>query len=100
MPTPSPGLFFSFSTAFSKPGIFTIKEALVNIRRSVMMTVVSILTITISLVMMGVFGIITLNIVLTIKSMREKVDMEVYLKDGLGDVVCVLKSGLIRFKLK
>lgn len=65
---------------------FSFRECLLNIRRSWGIAAVSVIIIALSLLMFGMFGVITFNVVQAIHLVREKVDMEVYLRDGIGDV--------------
>ena len=65
---------------------FSVHECGLNIRHSVMVTLISVMTICISLTMLGGFGTVSLNVIIAIKQLRKKVDMEVYLVDGLNRI--------------
>jgi cell division transport system permease protein len=65
---------------------FSVQECGLNIRRSLLLTLVSVMTIGICLTILGGFGTISLNVMVAIQHLREKVDMEVYLVDGLNSI--------------
>ena len=66
--------------------LFSFRECLLNIRRSLAVNIMSIIIIAIALLMFGVFGVFTYNLMLAIHQVREKVDMEIYLHDDIGNM--------------
>jgi cell division transport system permease protein len=62
---------------------FAIKEGLSGFRRAKLSTAVSVLTISISLILLGMFAIVTKNAALLVESIRNKVEIEAFLTEPL-----------------
>lgn len=63
---------------------FFLSEAIINIRRLGLMTLISIMTITIALIILGVFFLLTANLNNLANFISSKLEIRVYLKDGLS----------------
>ncbi len=64
---------------------FAFREALVGLRRTGSVGIVSAGTLTVSLLLLGAFVLLTANVYLLLRSVRERVEVAVYLKDGVSD---------------
>jgi cell division transport system permease protein len=62
---------------------FVIKEGLSGFRRAKLSTAVSVLTISISLILLGMFAIVTRNAASLVESIRNKVEIEAFLAEPL-----------------
>jgi cell division transport system permease protein len=62
---------------------FIVKEGLSGFRRAKLSTAVSVLTISISLILLGMFAIVTRNTVALVESIRNKVELEAFLNEPL-----------------
>jgi cell division transport system permease protein len=60
-----------------------VKEGLSGFRRAKLSTAVSVLTISISLILLGMFAIVTKNTVALVESIRNKVELEAFLNEPL-----------------
>ena len=60
---------------------YTVKEGLSGFRRAKLSMTVSITTITISLILLGLFVILTTNAVHIVQMIREKVELEIFLEE-------------------
>ena len=60
---------------------YTLKESLSGFKRTKLSSIVSIITICISLLLLGVFGILTLNAARFIDGLRNKVELEAFLTE-------------------
>jgi len=60
---------------------YTLKESLSGFRRTKLSSIVSIITVCISLLLLGVFGILTLNAARFIDALRNKVELEAFLTE-------------------
>ncbi len=58
---------------------YTLKESISGFRRTKLSSIISILTICISLILLGVFGILSLNAARFVDAIRSKVELEVFL---------------------
>lgn len=65
---------------------YFIKEAASSLRRNSLMSIASISTVALSLLILGVFLIMVLNLNNMASSLESQVQVNVYLKDGLSDV--------------
>ncbi len=63
--------------------VFFIIEALIGMKRSAMMIVISKVTILVSLLIFGLFLIVNLNLVSFSKFISDKLEVKIYLKEGL-----------------
>jgi len=61
--------------------LYGIKEALLSFKRYPARFLVSLLTVSLSLLLLGAFLCLTLNLKLALRSLREKVEIEAFLKD-------------------
>ncbi|MEW6686738.1 MAG: permease-like cell division protein FtsX [Candidatus Edwardsbacteria bacterium] len=75
---------------------YSFKEALLSFKRARLMTLVSIFIITISLFILGIFLIATVNLHRLIKQAQEKVEITVFLKDELSSNSVQTLKGKIR----
>lgn len=64
---------------------YTIREGLDGMRRARMASTIAVLTITIALVLLGVFVAGTLNLVRVVESVRSRVEFEVFIDNGLDE---------------
>jgi len=64
---------------------YTFKESLAGYKRNRSATVITILTVSISLLLLGIFAIITINFSGIVSEIRNRVELEVFLKEGLTD---------------
>jgi cell division transport system permease protein len=62
---------------------FVIKEGLGGFRRAKLSTAVSVVTISISLILLGMFAIVTRNAANLVESIRNKVEIEAFLQESL-----------------
>jgi cell division transport system permease protein len=62
---------------------FIIKEGLGGFRRAKLSTAVSVVTISISLILLGMFAIVTRNAANLVESIRNKVEIEAFLQESL-----------------
>jgi cell division transport system permease protein len=62
---------------------YTLQESISGFRRTKLSTVVSIVTISISLLLLGVFAVITINTSRFIDTLRGKVEMEAFLQEPI-----------------
>jgi cell division transport system permease protein len=65
---------------------FILGEARANVRRAPSRAIGSAAALATALVVLGLCGSVALTVIQTLQTVRGKVDMEVYLKDGLPDV--------------
>ena len=63
---------------------YTVRESISGFKRTKLSTFVSILTISISLLLLGVFAVITINTSRFIDTLRNKVEMEAFLQEPMG----------------
>lgn len=63
---------------------YTLRESLSGFTRARLSTIVSIITITISLLLLGVFAILTINASQFIEELRNKVELEAFLQEPLN----------------
>jgi len=63
---------------------YTLKESISGFKRTKLSTFVSIVTISISLLLLGVFAVITINTSRFIDSLRDKVEMEAFLQEPMS----------------
>lgn len=68
---------------------YLFKEGLSGFRRARLSMLISVSTLTISLLLLGFFGIIYRNANVVIQSFRDKVEMEVFLEEPLSDSTIV-----------
>ena len=71
---------------------YTLRESISGFKRTKLSTAVSIVTISISLLLLGVFAVITINTSRFIDTLRDKVEMEAFLqepvtRDELSDLI-------------
>ncbi len=73
---------------------YTLKESISGFKRTKLSTFVSIVTISISLLLLGVFAVITINTSRFIDSLRDKVEMEAFLQEPMSrnDVADLIKA--------
>lgn len=64
---------------------YTIREALINLRRSQTMTLVTILTLGFTLLFFGIFLIVSVNINEALGTLKGRTTIVAYIKDGLSD---------------
>lgn len=64
---------------------YTIKESFSGFRRNRSSTLITIFTVGIALLLLGVFAGITMNFSSVVNSIRERVEIEVFLKHGLSE---------------
>ena len=62
---------------------YTFQESLAGFRRNRAATIITIFTVSISLLLLGVFAIITLNFSAIVETIRSRVEVEVFLRNGL-----------------
>ncbi|MDZ7261194.1 MAG: ABC transporter permease [candidate division KSB1 bacterium] len=65
--------------------VYSIKEGLKGFRQARLSSLISISTITISLVIIGIFLIAIVNLTKFISSLKERVEFEVFIDNSLGD---------------
>lgn len=76
--------------------LYTVKESLSGFQRAKLSMAVSITTITVSLILLGLFVILTTNAVHVVHMIREKVELEVFLEDPVTKKkVDALKDSII-----
>lgn len=63
---------------------YTVTESISGFRRTKLSTFISIITISISLMLLGVFAVITINASRFIDSLRNKVEMEAFLQEPMS----------------
>ena len=63
---------------------YTLRESISGFKRTKLSTFISIVTISISLLLLGVFGVITINTTRFIDALRNKVEMEAFLQEPLS----------------
>jgi len=63
---------------------YTLRESLSGFSRARLSTIISIITITISLLLLGVFAILTINASQFIEELRNKVELEAFLQEPLS----------------
>jgi len=63
---------------------YTIREGFSGFKRAKLSTFVSIVTITISLVLLGLFALITVNAARLVQLIRDKVELEVFLDEPIS----------------
>ena len=61
---------------------YTFKESLAGFRRNKAATLITIFTVSIALLLLGVFTIITMNLGRVVEDIRSRVDVEVFLKES------------------
>ncbi|MSS70018.1 MAG: ABC transporter permease [Candidatus Latescibacteria bacterium] len=64
---------------------FAFREALIGLRRTGSVGIVSAGTLIVSLLLLGAFVLLTANVYGLLRSVRERVEIAVYLKDGVSD---------------
>jgi cell division transport system permease protein len=62
---------------------YTLKESISGFKRTKLSTIVSIVTISISLLLLGVFAVITINTSRFIDTLRDKVEMEAFVQEPI-----------------
>ncbi len=65
--------------------VFFLTEAVNGMRRSGMMIVISVATVTVSLLVFGIFLLVSVNITHLANFMASKLEIRVYLKDSVGE---------------
>ncbi|MBI5646710.1 MAG: ABC transporter permease [Ignavibacteriae bacterium] len=63
---------------------YTFQESLAGFRRNRAATIITIFTVSISLLLLGVFAIITLNFSAIVDQIRNRVEVEAFLREGLS----------------
>lgn len=63
---------------------YTLKESFSGFKRTKLSTFVSIVTISISLLLLGIFAVITINTSRFIDTLRDKVEMEAFLQEPMS----------------
>ena len=63
--------------------VFFIIEAVIGMRRSAMMIIISKITILVSLIIFGLFLIVNMNLLSFSKFISDKLEVKVYLNEGL-----------------
>ncbi len=76
--------------------LYGIKEVLFNFRRYPARFLVSLLTISLSLLLLGAFLCLTFNLKLTLQNLRAKVEIEAFLKDGITQSQMEELAGRVR----
>jgi len=73
---------------------YTLKESISGFKRTKLSTFISIVTISISLLLLGVFAVITINTSRFIDTLRDKVEMEAFLQEPMSrdDVATLIKT--------
>ena len=73
---------------------YTLRESISGFRRTKLSTFVSVVTICISLLLLGVFAVITINTTRFIDALRNKVEMEAFLQEPLtrDETAAVIKG--------
>jgi len=72
---------------------YTLKESISGFKRAKLSTVISIITISISLLLLGVFAVVTINTSRFIDSLRNAVEMEAFLQEPLTrDEIAALQT--------
>ncbi len=64
---------------------YTLRESLTGFNRNRSSSLITVFTVGISLLLLGVFTIITVNFTSLVRQIRSRVDVEVFLVEGLGD---------------
>lgn len=64
---------------------YTIREALIGLRRAPLLTMLSVVAIGFSLFVVGLFALTTYNLRLAIEQIEERVEVVAYLRDGTTD---------------
>jgi len=64
---------------------YTIKESLLGFKRNRTSTLITIFTVSISLLLLGVFTILTANFSKLVENVRKRVDVEVFLKERITE---------------
>jgi cell division transport system permease protein len=78
---------------------FAIREALSGFKRAKFSTVVSILTISLALILLGIFGIVTKNGAAFVESVRNRVELEAFLDEPLRSAdLDSLRSRILRIE--
>ncbi|MEK9137715.1 MAG: permease-like cell division protein FtsX, partial [Bacteroidota bacterium] len=62
---------------------YTLRESISGFKRTKLSTFVSIVTISISLLLLGIFAVITINTSRFIDTLRDKVEMEAFLQEPM-----------------
>lgn len=72
---------------------YTIRESLSGFKRTKLSTTMSILTVSISLLLLGIFAVITINTSRFIDTLRDKVEMEAFLQEPIqrGEIEELIK---------
>ena len=63
---------------------YTLKESFSGFKRTKLSTFVSIVTISISLLLLGIFAVLTINTSRFIDTLRDKVEMEAFLQEPMS----------------
>ena len=73
---------------------YTLRESISGFKRTKLSTFISIVTISISLLLLGVFAVITINTTRFIDALRNKVEMEAFLQEPLSrdEISAVIRS--------
>lgn len=66
--------------------VFTLKEGLLNLRRAPLMTVSSIAVMGLSLFVLGIFLLITVNLRAAITTVQSQVEVSVFVQEGIRDL--------------
>ena len=75
--------------------LYTVKEGVSGFRRAKLSMVVSIGTITVSLILVGLFVIVMTNVIQVVQMIRDKVEIEVFLEEPVtSESVQVLKHSI------
>jgi cell division transport system permease protein len=62
---------------------YTVRESLAGFKRNRSATLITIFTVSISLLLLGIFAVISLNLSSVVEKIRDRVDIEAFLKDPL-----------------
>jgi cell division transport system permease protein len=75
---------------------YTLREALINIRRSATMGWVAILTMSFTLLFFGIFLLISININEALRSLKGRATIAAYVKDGVSEEKIKALHGVLR----
>lgn len=64
---------------------YTLKESFAGFRRNRSASLITVFTVSISLLLLGVFSLITMNFSTFVEQIRSRVDLEVFIKGDLGE---------------
>jgi len=75
---------------------YTVKESLAGFRRNRSATLITIFTVSIALLLLGVFALITMNVTTFVDGIRSRVDVEVFLSSDLNERQQEEMAGILR----